>query len=147
MASKFRPTSGSVFSVCGRLTMALASISTLAEMDFKRLIALSTLSQVGFLFLCFGLATIVGTAMHLFSHALIKSNLFMCVGFVIHSQSSQQDCRGLSFLSLPLIFMALVFILLLSLAGFWMTGGFVTKDLALEILCRRRVLVILDCSL
>nr|YP_009126971.1 NADH dehydrogenase subunit 5 [Acerentomon microrhinus]AFI54925.1 NADH dehydrogenase subunit 5 [Acerentomon microrhinus] len=113
-------------------TMFLASISAFYEMDFKKIIALSTLSQLSLMISILFLGNQILSFFHLLSHAFFKSLLFLAAGIVIHSTMSQ-DLRSMGNLmtSLPLTSMIIV-ICILSLSGFPFLCGFYSKDLIIE---------------
>lgn len=82
--------------ILGVLTSLYAGIGSIFETDLKKLVALSTLSHLGFIAMAFGLGRTNLAFFHLCSHALFKSLLFMCVGNAISSLSHTQDVRYLS---------------------------------------------------
>nr|YP_004927942.1 NADH dehydrogenase subunit 5 [Wellcomia siamensis]ACV96778.1 NADH dehydrogenase subunit 5 [Wellcomia siamensis] len=117
----------------GLLTMFFSSFCALFENDMKKIVALSTLSQMGFSMLCFGLGLYFVSLIHLVSHALFKSCLFMQVGVFIHSFFGQQDGRGYNSLGSSLFFIQLQMVItLFCLCGLFFTSGAITKDLILE---------------
>ena len=77
----------------GITTTLLASLRALSESDLKRVVALSTLSQIGFLITRLGFSNIFIIIFHLISHALFKRCLFINVGFIIHQSYRAQDAR------------------------------------------------------
>nr|YP_010118684.1 NADH dehydrogenase subunit 5 [Pelopidas mathias]QQY86869.1 NADH dehydrogenase subunit 5 [Pelopidas mathias] len=115
------------------LTMFMAGISANYEYDLKKIIALSTLSQLGLMMsiLSMGMADLA--FFHLLTHAMFKALLFMCAGVVIHMMSDNQDIRYMGGLSLyiPLTSLCLN-ISNLSLCGIPFLAGFYSKDLILE---------------
>lgn len=111
--------------------MSLARLKALVEEDLKKVVALSTLSQLGLIVVAFSIGLYLLIFIHLLSHSLFKSLLFLEVGVVIHSDGGQ-DTRGLKLLSisrLTLLFMALT---TLNLSGLAYTSGMASKDLLLE---------------
>nr|YP_010250875.1 NADH dehydrogenase subunit 5 [Faughnia haani]QTV76809.1 NADH dehydrogenase subunit 5 [Faughnia haani] len=117
----------------GGTTMFMAGLGANFEYDLKKIIALSTLSQLGVMMsvLGFGLADLA--FFHLLSHALFKALLFMCAGVIIHSAKDYQDIRMMGGLSklMPLttFYMNLAN---LALCGMPFMAGFYSKDLILE---------------
>nr|QLY90338.1 NADH dehydrogenase subunit 5 [Hydropsyche angustipennis] len=115
------------------LTMLMAGLSANFEFDLKKIIALSTLSQLGLMMsiLCLGYKNMA--FFHLSTHAMFKALLFMCAGLIIHNMKNNQDIRCMGGLSM---FMPLVSINFnvsnLALCGFPFLAGFYSKDLILE---------------
>lgn len=114
-------------------TTFYAGLNSLVETDLKKLIALSTLSHLGFI----GLAISTGfdylAIFHLFTHALFKSLIFMALGEIISSQSHYQDIRFLSSgVVLTPVSRSYIFISSLSLFGLPFLRGFYSKDFILE---------------
>jgi NADH-quinone oxidoreductase subunit L len=110
----------------------------------KKLVAFSTMGQMGFILLAVGVGAVDAGFFHLLCHALYKSLLFICVGVLIHSVGVQ-DMRylaGFNFKSPVLV--AIMSVSLLSLIGFPFLSGFYSKDLILEFLLigRRNVFVV-----
>jgi len=77
----------------GLITITMAGVSALFEVDIKKLIALSTLSQLGVIFFRLGLIQPFLAFFHLISHAYFKAILFMAAGAIIHSLKDYQDLR------------------------------------------------------
>jgi NADH:ubiquinone oxidoreductase subunit 5 (subunit L)/multisubunit Na+/H+ antiporter MnhA subunit len=75
------------------VTLLIASLSALSEMDAKKIVALSTLSQLGIMFLSISLGNAILCLFHVITHALAKANLFLRVGNILHIRQSQQDSR------------------------------------------------------
>nr|YP_010384332.1 NADH dehydrogenase subunit 5 [Squilla biformis]UGW52225.1 NADH dehydrogenase subunit 5 [Squilla biformis] len=128
---------GSVYSqillLLGGSTMFMAGLGANFEYDLKKIIALSTLSQLGVMMSILGFGLPDLAFFHLLSHALFKALLFMCAGVVIHSAKDYQDIRmmgGLSkFMPLTTFYMNLAN---LALCGLPFMAGFYSKDLILE---------------
>nr|YP_010352952.1 NADH dehydrogenase subunit 5 [Tropostreptus severus]UOF70383.1 NADH dehydrogenase subunit 5 [Tropostreptus severus] len=114
-------------------TMFLAGLGANFEMDLKKIVALSTLSQLGLMMSMVALGNEVFAFFHLITHALFKALLFLCAGKIIHVMNGSQDIRsmGSSVMSLPL---SLIFLnsANFSLCGFPFMAGFYSKDLILE---------------
>jgi len=79
--------------VLGFITLLVASLAALVEVDGKKIVALSTLSQLGLIFIALALGNSFICLMHVIIHALAKANLFLVVGRIIHVNYSQQDSR------------------------------------------------------
>nr|YP_009491515.1 NADH dehydrogenase subunit 5 [Pidorus atratus]AWI14401.1 NADH dehydrogenase subunit 5 [Pidorus atratus] len=115
------------------LTMFMAGISANYEFDLKKIIALSTLSQLGLMMSILGMGMSDLAFFHLLTHAMFKALLFMCAGMIIHMMNNIQDIRfmgGISFY-LPLTSLCLN-ISNLALCGIPFLAGFYSKDLILE---------------
>jgi len=80
----------------GAMTLVLASIAALIEADGKKVVALSTLRQLGLIFIALSLGNSLICLFHLLMHAFAKANLFLIVGNFLHMRFSQQDYRQLS---------------------------------------------------
>lgn len=91
----------SLILLVGIFTMFFSSVSALYEDDLKKVVALSTLSQMGFSMVTFGLGLNFVCLLHLLSHALFKSCLFIQVGYIIHCSFGQQDGRSYNLGVLP----------------------------------------------
>nr|YP_002265517.1 NADH dehydrogenase subunit 5 [Sphaerius sp. BT0074]ACF35089.1 NADH dehydrogenase subunit 5 [Sphaerius sp. BT0074] len=115
------------------LTMFMAGLGANFEYDLKKIIALSTLSQLGLMMSILCLGNYFLAFFHLLTHALFKALLFMCAGNIIHSVNNNQDIRNMGNL---LKFMPLTCcyfnIANLSLCGMPFLAGFYSKDLILE---------------
>ena len=79
--------------ILGLITITMAGVSALFEVDIKKVIALSTLSQLGVIFFRLGLIQPFLAFFHLISHAYFKAILFMAAGAMIHSLKDYQDLR------------------------------------------------------
>nr|YP_009239902.1 NADH dehydrogenase subunit 5 [Grapsus tenuicrustatus]AMN14536.1 NADH dehydrogenase subunit 5 [Grapsus tenuicrustatus] len=116
------------------LTMFMAGLGANFEYDLKKIIALSTLSQLGVMLSILALGYPDLALFHLLSHALFKALLFMCAGVVIHSVSGYQDIRFMGslvkFMPLTVSFMTVAN---LALCGFPFLAGFYSKDMILEV--------------
>nr|QGX04672.1 NADH dehydrogenase subunit 5 [Undinula vulgaris] len=119
----------------GTLTMVMAGFTAMFEMDMKKIIALSTLSQLGIMMMTLGAKMPLLSFFHLLSHAFFKAMLFMCAGMVIHNMKDYQNIRkmGNSLIALPLI-SSVMMIANLSLSGLPFLTGFYSKDLILEMM-------------
>nr|YP_009479381.1 NADH dehydrogenase subunit 5 [Endotricha consocia]AVV61647.1 NADH dehydrogenase subunit 5 [Endotricha consocia] len=117
------------------LTMFMAGISANYEFDLKKIIALSTLSQLGLMMSILSMGMPELAFFHLLTHAMFKALLFMCAGVIIHMMNDMQDIRfmgGISnFIPLTSLFMN---ISNLALCGIPFLAGFYSKDLLLEVM-------------
>ena len=115
------------------LTLLIAGIAANYENDLKKVIALSTLSQLGVIMIRLGLGRLYLALFHLYTHALFKALLFLCAGTIIHRSNNNQDVRysGLIFVHLPYT-VTCINIANLSLCGAPFLRGFYSKDLILE---------------
>nr|UGS80236.1 NADH dehydrogenase subunit 5 [Ectopsocopsis cryptomeriae] len=115
------------------LTMFMSGLGAIFEFDLKKIIALSTLSQLGLMIssLCMGMVDMA--FFHLLTHALFKSLLFMCAGYMIHGMNDSQDIRTMGSLMLMSPILCIYFnISNLSLCGMPFLAGFYSKDMILE---------------
>ncbi|MCH7792032.1 MAG: NADH-quinone oxidoreductase subunit L [Planctomycetes bacterium] len=118
----------------GTITALLAATIGMAQFDIKRIMAYSTVSQLGYMFAGLGVLTSVGAAFHVFTHAFFKATLFLCCGAVMHGFAGQLDLRKVSGLRSQKGWMIVTLAMLiacLNLSGFPLTGGFFSKDMIL----------------
>nr|WGO57932.1 NADH dehydrogenase subunit 5 [Episymploce sundaica] len=115
------------------LTMFMAGLGANFEYDLKKIIALSTLSQLGLMMSILSMGFAGLAFFHLLTHALFKALLFMCAGVVIHSMKDSQDIRYMGNLSfqMPLTSSCLM-VSNFALCGMPFLAGFYSKDLILE---------------
>lgn len=125
-----------VVMVIGTVTALLAAVIALTQTDLKRILAYSTISQLGYMFAVAGLSTAlaVATAMfHLFTHAFFKALLFLSAGSVMHALSGEIDVRNFGGLRRKLPWTHLTFLVgALALAGVAPLAGFWSKDAILH---------------
>nr|YP_010547199.1 NADH dehydrogenase subunit 5 [Leptocimbex linealis]UYK52112.1 NADH dehydrogenase subunit 5 [Leptocimbex linealis] len=123
------------FLLISSLTMFMSGFSANFEFDLKKIIALSTLSQLGMMLSILFLGFKDLAFFHLLMHAFFKALLFMCAGILIHSMSDLQDIRMMGSLSnqMPLVSICFNFSNL-ALCGFPFLSGFYSKDLILEMM-------------
>nr|AQU13936.1 NADH dehydrogenase subunit 5 [Vespa ducalis] len=115
-------------------TMLMSGLMANFENDLKKIIALSTLSQLGLMMSILSMGEFELGFLHLLIHALFKSLLFMCSGILIHCMNNNQDIRYMGGLVMYYPFVSLVFFVsLLSLCGFPFFSGYYTKDLIMEV--------------
>merc|ERR1712025_1187911 len=119
----------------GIITIIIAGITAIIEIDIKKIIALSTLRQLGIIILILGLGNPILSFFHLLSHAFFKAILFMCAGMIIHNIKDHQDIRkiGMGYSNLNFC-ISIILIANISLCGLPFLRGFYSKDLIIEIL-------------
>nr|QWT29509.1 NADH dehydrogenase subunit 5 [Cyamophila willieti] len=115
------------------LTIMVAGLSALQEFDMKRLVAFSTLGQLGFMSMILSLGHPNIAFFHLLIHALFKALLFMCTGFIIHSSGGLQDLRKMGNLLVSPLASVSLNISVFSLMGMPFSSGFYSKDSLLEV--------------
>ena len=113
----------------GALSALYAATCAIAQDDIKRVLAYSTMSQVGYMFLAVGVGSVAGAMFHLFIHAFFKSLLFMGAGCIIHLYGGDQNIFRMGGLvrKAPAVFWPFL-VAALCLAGAPLTGGFFSKD-------------------
>lgn len=117
----------------GSLTTLIASIRANLETDLKKIVALSTLSQLGIIVFTLAAGFAELAFFHLLTHAIFKALLFMCRGKVIHESGETQDSRAIGGLAVRLPYTSLCINLSnLALCGFPFMAGFYSKDLLIE---------------
>ena len=128
------PTSMKTVAIVGALTAIFAASIGLVQNDIKRVLAYSTVSQLGYMFLALGVGAFAAGVFHVFTHAFFKALLFLGAGSVIHAMSGEQDMRNMGALSgkIPVTFRTM-FIATLAITGIPILAGFFSKD---EILWR-----------
>lgn len=123
-----------VILLVGIFTIFFSRITALVEEDIKKVVALSTLSQIGFSIVMLGLGLRFVSFIHLVRHALFKRCLFIQVGYIIHSSYGQQDGRGYGYNgNLPIFIQMQLLVTLFCLCGLIFSRGIVRKDLILEL--------------
>lgn len=122
-----------VIAVTGTLTAFLAATIALAQHDIKKVLAYSTVSQLGFMVAACGAGGYQAAMFHVFTHAFFKALLFLGAGVVIHALHGEQDLRRMGGLnqSLPRLFILMV-VGALALSGIPPFAGFFSKDLILH---------------
>jgi NADH-quinone oxidoreductase subunit L len=113
----------------GAATLLIAGLIALVQVDIKRVIAYSTMSQIGYMFLGVGLGSYASGMFHLMTHAFFKALLFMAAGIVIHSLTAEQDIRKMGGLRrlMPRTYLAFL-VGSLALVGLPPFAGFFSKD-------------------
>ena len=127
------PDALTVVTVIGAITAFFAATVGLVQNDIKRVIAYSTCSQLGYMFVALGVGAYGAAIFHLFTHAFFKALLFLGAGSVIHAMSDEQDMRHMGGLykMIPQTY-AMMLIGTLALTGFPGFAGFFSKDAIIE---------------
>src|SRR6187431_394438 len=119
--------------IIGATTAFFAATIGLVQNDIKRIIAYSTCSQLGYMFVAMGVGAYSVGMFHLFTHAFFKALLFLGSGSVIHAVSDEQDIRHMGGLRHKIPFTYIVMIIgTLALTGFPLTAGYFSKDAIIE---------------
>jgi NADH-quinone oxidoreductase subunit L len=115
--------------IVGGLTLLMAGFTALAQTDIKRIIAYSTMSQIGYMFVAVGVGAYNAALFHLATHALFKALLFLGAGIVIHALADEQDVRQMGGLKkyMPKTYWLFI-IASLALSGIIPFAGFWSKD-------------------
>nr|QHT65005.1 NADH dehydrogenase subunit 5 [Hesionides sp. PA-2020] len=123
----------SLLTISAILTMTMASMNAMAETDMKKIIALSTLSQLGVMMASLSMYLPILAFFHLVTHALFKALLFIAAGTLIHLHHHSQELRAMgNLVSQMPITMAALLSANLALSGFPFLAGFYSKDMILE---------------
>lgn len=123
------PLSQSVVAIVGLSTAILAATIALKQNDIKKVLAYSTVSQLGYMFLGLGVGAYTGAVYHVMTHAFFKALLFLGAGSVIHAMSGEQDMRNMGGLKNHMRITHLTFLLgCLAIAGMPPFAGFFSKD-------------------
>ena len=123
------PTTLHVIAVIGVATALVAASIALTQYDIKKVLAYSTVSQLGYMFIGSGVGGYAAAVFHLMTHAFFKACLFLGAGSVIHAMHHEQDMRKMGGLKvwMPVTFITF-FISVLAIAGFPPFAGFFSKD-------------------
>ncbi|MCK5125950.1 MAG: NADH-quinone oxidoreductase subunit L [candidate division Zixibacteria bacterium] len=118
-----------VIAIVGCATAFIAATIGLAQNDIKRVLAYSTVSQLGYMMMACGVAAFTAGIFHLMTHAFFKALLFLGSGAVIHSMSNEQDMRKMGGLRkhIPITYKTML-VGTLAIAGFPLMSGFFSKD-------------------
>lgn len=130
---EYAPDALAVVCVVGALTAFVAATIGMTQFDIKRVIAYSTMSQLGYMFFALGVSAYSAAMFHLVTHAFFKALLFLGAGSVIHAMSDEQDMRKMGGVAklIPLTYI-MMWIGSLALAGLPPFAGYYSKDLILE---------------
>ncbi len=113
----------------GALTLLVAGLVALVQTDIKRVIAYSTMSQIGYMFLGAGVGAYANGMFHLMTHAFFKALLFMGAGLVIHALAGEQDIRKMGGIGKLMPWTRWMFLIAsLALVGIFPFAGFFSKD-------------------
>nr|QHT65009.1 NADH dehydrogenase subunit 5 [Oxydromus sp. PA-2020] len=122
-----------ILTISAILTMTMASMNAMAETDMKKIIALSTLSQLGVMMASLSMSLPKLAFFHLITHAMFKALLFITAGTLIHLHHHSQELRAMGNLTLQMpLTMAALLASNLALSGFPFLAGFYSKDMILE---------------
>jgi NADH-quinone oxidoreductase subunit L len=126
---RLSPTAMMVVAIIGGLTALFAATIGLRQFDIKKVLAYSTVSQLGFMFIGVGVGAFSAGVFHLVTHAFFKACLFLGSGSVIHAMSGEQDVRNMGGLKskIPITFWTFL-IATIAIAGFPPFAGFFSKD-------------------
>lgn len=118
-----------IIAIVGLATAIVAAIIALTQTDIKKVLAYSTVSQLGYMFLGLGVGAYNGAFFHVITHAFFKALLFLCAGSVIHALHHEQDMRHMGGLrkKLPVTFLTML-IGTIAIAGLPPFSGFFSKD-------------------
>src|SRR5260221_10564125 len=123
------PVTQGVVAVIGLLTALLAATIALKQNDIKKLLAYSTVSQLGYMFLGLGVCAYTGAVFHVMTHAFFKALLFLGAGSVIHAMGGEQDMRKMGGLRKFMPVTGITFLLgCIAIAGIPPFSGFFSKD-------------------
>ncbi|PYU48239.1 MAG: NADH-quinone oxidoreductase subunit L [Acidobacteria bacterium] len=118
-----------VVAVIGAITAIFAASMALVQNDIKKVLAYSTISQLGYMFLALGVGAFAAGIFHLMTHAFFKALLFLGAGSVIHAMSGEQDIRKMGGLWQKIPITARTFgVATLAIAGIFPFAGFFSKD-------------------
>jgi NADH:ubiquinone oxidoreductase subunit 5 (subunit L)/multisubunit Na+/H+ antiporter MnhA subunit len=126
------PTILTIICLVASATITIASVMGCMQYDLKKIIAFSTCSQLGYMFLASGLSNYTGSCFHLLTHAFFKALLFLCAGYIIHTVDGEQDMRRLGGLKqrMPIVY-ATTLIGFLALNGIPYMSGYYSKEFIL----------------
>jgi NADH-quinone oxidoreductase subunit L len=123
------PTALLFIAYIGAITLTMSALIAIVMTDIKRVLAYSTISQLGYMILCLGLGGWVAGLFHLITHACFKALLFLGSGSVIHGCHGEQDIRKMGKLAGKMPITCLTFLIAtLAIAGFPGLSGFYSKD-------------------
>ena len=139
----FTPQALTIIAYVGAITAVFAAIIAITQNDIKKVLAYSTVSQLGYMILAVGVGAYTYGFFHLVTHAAFKAGLFLCSGSVIHAmhhayhklddhKSDAQDMRNMGGLKdkMPVTFYSMLFCTI-ALSGIPFTSGFLSKDAVL----------------
>ena len=129
------PLAKDVILIVGALTSLFAATVATTQDDIKKIIAYSTCSQLGYMFMAIGVGFYTGALFHLFTHAFFKALLFLSAGSVIHAFSDEQNVKkmGDAWNKIPMTYI-MMWIGSITLSGFPLLSGFYSKESILTVL-------------
>ena len=132
------PVASGVVATVGALTALWAATIAVGQSDIKRVLAYSTISQLGYMFLAVGATAYVAGIFHLMTHAFFKALLFLAAGSVIHAMGGRQDMGEMGGLrrAMPVTFVTMT-VGVVAIAGFPPLAGFWSKDEILSVVFDR----------
>ena len=123
------PMAMTVVAIIGTLTALFAATIGIAQTDIKKVLAYSTVSQLGYMFMACGVGAFSAGIFHLMTHAFFKGLLFLAAGSVIHGVGGEQDMRKMGGLRVYMPWTCMtMWIATLAIAGIWPFAGFWSKD-------------------
>ncbi len=123
------PASQTVVAITGAATIILAALIAVKQNDIKKVLAYSTVSQLGYMFLGLGVGAYTEAVFHVLTHAFFKALLFLCAGSVIHAMSGEQDIRRMGGLKKSLPVTHITFLMgCIAISGIPPFSGFFSKD-------------------
>src|SRR6478752_6348883 len=123
------PLSQTIVAVVGIATALFAATIAIRQNDIKKVLAYSTVSQLGYMFLGLGVGAYTGSVFHVMTHAFFKALMFLGAGSVIHAMGGEQDITKMGGLAKKLPVTSWTFIIgVLAISGFPFTSGFISKD-------------------
>jgi len=126
---RMSPAAMNVVAITGCVTAILAASMALVQNDIKKVLAYSTISQLGYMFLGCGVGAFVGGIFHVFTHAFFKACLFLGSGSVIHAMAGEQDMRKMGGLKEAMPTTRWTYLVsTLAIAGIFPFAGFFSKD-------------------
>ncbi len=130
---EYAPAARELGTYVGAITAFVAATIGLTQFDIKRVIAYSTMSQLGYMFFAAGVSAYGASVFHLMTHAFFKALLFLAAGSVIHAMSDEQDMRKMGGLwkRIPVTY-GVMWVGSLALVGIWPFAGYFSKDMILE---------------
>jgi NADH-quinone oxidoreductase subunit L len=123
------PVAAATVAVIGAATAFMAATIGMAQVDIKRILAYSTMSQIGYMFLAVGIGAYTAGMFHFMTHAFFKALLFLAAGNAIHAFHDDQDIRHMGLLrrGLPITYWTFL-VGTMSISGFPLLAGFFSKD-------------------
>jgi len=123
------PLSMEIVALIGVLTAFVSAFIGITQRDFKRILAYSTISQLGYMFLGLGVGAFAAGIFHVFTHSFFKACLFLCAGSVIHTLNGEQDIFNMGGLKKKMPITAWTYIIsALAISGVPLWSGFFSKD-------------------